>query len=72
MSNKKKVKENALDNKCPGCGAPIHFNPSLSKWKCEYCNSEFTLEEMQKFNNASNIKYNNKEVKDSSIKKESS
>lgn len=61
MGNTKKVQEKALDNKCPGCGAPIHFNPSLDKWKCEYCNSEFTLEEMQKYNNASNVK-NNDEI----------
>lgn len=61
MENAKKVMEMALDNKCPGCGAPIHFNPSLDKWKCEYCNSEFTLEEMQKYKNASNVK-NNDEI----------
>lgn len=54
----KTKKEKALDNKCPGCGAPIHFNPTVGKWKCEYCNSEFTLEEMQKHNNASTIANN--------------
>lgn len=54
MSNTKQVTEKALDNKCPGCRAPIKFNPTVGKWKCEYCNSEFTLEEMQKYNNASN------------------
>ncbi len=53
MTKTKQVKEKALDNKCPSCGAPIHFNPTCSKWKCEYCDSEFSLEEMQKHNNAS-------------------
>ena len=47
-----------LDNKCPSCGAAIFFNPTLGKWKCRYCDSEFTLEEMQKYNNASNADYN--------------
>ena len=56
--NVKKINEKAIDNKCPGCGAPIHFNPSLNKWKCEYCSSEFSLEEMQKHNNASSIQNN--------------
>lgn len=50
--------EKALDNKCPSCSAPIFFNPTLGKWKCEYCDSEFTLDEMQKYNNASNIENN--------------
>ena len=37
----------ALDNKCPACGAPISFNPTNQMWDCEYCASKFTLEEMQ-------------------------
>lgn len=71
MSTKKNTKvpkaDKALDNKCPSCGAPIHFNPTAGKWKCDYCNSEFDLEEMQKYNNAStevnNTSENNEEVK---------
>ena len=51
----------ALDNKCPACGAPILYKPNLKKWKCDYCKSEFTLEEMKKYNNASNEKNNLKE-----------
>ena len=38
----------ALDNKCPACGAPILYKPNLKKWKCDYCKSEFTLEEIKK------------------------
>ncbi len=53
-------KEGAINNKCPACSAPIMFNPKLNKWKCEYCSSEFTLEEMQKYNNASSEKVNEK------------
>lgn len=64
MSDMKKVKKTALDNKCPGCSAPIHFNPTAGNWKCDYCNSEFTLEEMQKYNNASSEENNVPEKKE--------
>lgn len=53
MSENKKIKEKAIDNQCPGCGAPIKFDPKIGKWKCEYCGSEFALEDMQNHNNAS-------------------
>ncbi len=53
-----KDKEKAINNKCPACSAPIAFNPTLNKWKCEYCLSEFTLEDMQKYNNASSKEAN--------------
>lgn len=58
----------ALDNKCPACSASITYKPQLQKWKCDYCKSEFTLEEMKKYNNASNDKYNKKEETNSSTK----
>lgn len=64
---KKHVSELALDNKCPSCGAPISFHPKLNKWKCVYCNSEFTLSEMQKHNNASNLKYNKDKEEDKTV-----
>lgn len=60
-TNVKKVtpkKEKALDHKCPGCKAPIYYVPKLGKWKCEYCSGEYTLKELQKFNNASSIEHN--------------
>ena len=53
----------ALDNKCPSCGAKITFNPKIQKWDCEYCGSKFSLEEMQKHNNASSEKANKSEPK---------
>jgi len=43
-----KKKEKAIDHKCPGCGAPIFFIPKLGKWKCEYCNGEYNLEDFNK------------------------
>ncbi len=33
--------------KCPSCGASILYDPSLDKGKCDYCGSEFTLEELE-------------------------
>lgn len=36
-----------LDNKCPGCGAAIFFKPSLGKFKCDYCDSEYTAEQLK-------------------------
>lgn len=53
-----KKKEKALDHTCPGCRAPIFFVPSLTKWKCEYCDGTYTLEELQKYNNASSAAHN--------------
>ncbi len=56
--------EQSLENRCPACKASISFNPKLGKWKCDYCGSEFTLEEMQKENdNASTKEKNVKETK---------
>ena len=55
------MRKRALDNKCPSCGAPIKFNAETQNFKCEYCFSEYTLEEMQKYNNASSEEANKNE-----------
>lgn len=39
---------NVIDNQCPNCGARIHFNPKLGKFKCDYCDSVLTEEELNK------------------------
>ena len=58
---KKEKEEQTLENRCPACKASISFNPTLGKWKCEYCGSEFSLEEMQQSeDNASTEKNNSK------------
>ncbi len=36
--------------KCPSCGAEIAFAPQLQHLKCEYCLSEFTVQELEEFN----------------------
>ncbi|MDO5003652.1 MAG: hypothetical protein Q4E39_05460 [bacterium] len=58
-----------LDNKCPACGAKIEFNPKNQKWDCSYCGSKFSIEEMQKYDNASSKENNKIEVKLNSEKK---
>lgn len=58
-----KTNEKVLDHKCPACAAPIHFNPKLGLWKCDYCSSEFNLEQLKKHNNASSDKNNKKKNK---------
>ena len=52
-----------LDNKCPSCGAPIHFKPELGKFKCDYCDSEFTAEQLKDMD-----KLKEEEVKEKSKK----
>ncbi len=60
---KKEVDETSLDTRCPACSATIAFNPKEQKWKCEYCGSSFTMEEMQKHKNSSNKRNNQKKAK---------
>lgn len=36
--------------KCPSCGAGIHFKPALQKFKCDFCLSEYTEEEIERIN----------------------
>lgn len=47
-----------IDNKCLACNAPIKFDPSTGKFKCEYCKSEFTAEQLK---NMDDQKLNTKE-----------
>ena len=61
MANKK---GQTLGTKCPACGASIDFDPKASKWKCKYCFSEFTLEEMEKVTSGSASQENNKDEKE--------
>ena len=60
----------ALDHKCPSCGAAIKFSPKEQKWVCEYCASKFTLAEMKKHKNASSDSLNQKSKEKKSDKVE--
>ena len=53
------MKEKALDNKCPNCLGLITFDIKKQLWHCEYCDSEFKLEELNKRSlNASSLENN--------------
>lgn len=56
----KKKEEQALENKCPSCTASIKFNPKVGKFKCDYCGSEYTLEELKKYSNNASTDEKNK------------
>lgn len=60
-AEKKEVKGKTLGTICPACNASIKFNAKVNKWKCDYCGSEFTLEEMEKVTKSSASKENNSE-----------
>jgi len=45
-------KEKVVDSICPNCGSKLDYNAKLKKWKCKYCDGEFTLEELKEKNNA--------------------
>lgn len=36
-----------LNYRCLHCGGELAFSPASQKWKCDYCESEFALEELQ-------------------------
>lgn len=40
----------AISYKCPNCGGDLQFEPETQQYKCEYCISSFTQEEMKKVN----------------------
>ena len=54
----------ALDSKCPSCGAQIIWDPSIEKFKCEYCGSLFSADEFLKLqeNEEENSKRGNEEL----------
>jgi len=37
-----------MSYKCPNCGGGLQFDPPSGKFKCEFCLSEFTEEEMKR------------------------
>lgn len=36
-----------MNYRCLHCGADLAWNPRVQTWKCEYCDSEFSLEELK-------------------------
>lgn len=58
VKEKKNIKSEVLDHKCPNCGAKLIYDPKKNKWLCKYCDSTFELEELEKNKNASNKEKN--------------
>lgn len=54
------MKEKVLDNKCPHCYASISFDIEKQLWHCEYCDSDVTLEELNKREKNASSVLNNK------------
>lgn len=48
-----------IDHKCPNCAATLNYNPSEHNWKCEFCRSVFSKDELLEYTS------NNKLSKDS-------
>ena len=46
----------AVSYKCPNCGGELTFDPQTQKYKCEYCFSYFTEEELEYLNRITWIK----------------
>ena len=40
----------AVSYKCPNCGGDLQFDPGTQKFKCEYCFSVFSREEVEAAN----------------------
>ena len=59
----------AVTYKCPNCGAEIKFNPEVQKGKCDFCLSEFTIDEIERLNTLDN-EHINKENLDYTYNKE--
>lgn len=45
-----------VEYKCPCCGGAIEFNSNSQKMKCPYCDTEFEIEALKDFNEASQSK----------------
>ncbi len=40
----------AISFKCPNCGGDLRFDPATQKYKCAYCFSDFSQEELERAN----------------------
>lgn len=41
--------DTSVSYKCPSCGGPLEYKPGLPKIKCEYCDTEFSAEQLADF-----------------------
>ena len=45
---------NTLDHKCPKCDAVLKYKPKSQSWKCEYCRSEFNIDDLVEYEKRTN------------------
>ena len=45
---------NVQEYKCPCCGGAIHFDSTIQKMKCPFCDTEFEMEALQGYDEALN------------------
>ena len=41
------INNNTIEYKCPNCGGKVEFNSSLQQMQCPYCDSVFTIDEIE-------------------------
>ena len=52
----------AVSYKCPNCGGDLQFDPGTQKFKCEYCSSVFSREEVEAANPEKEGEYGSEET----------
>ena len=57
---------NIQEYKCPCCGGAIHFDSTIQKMKCPYCDTEFEMEALQGYDEALNQEKSDEMVWDTS------
>ena len=61
---------NIQEYKCPCCGGAIHFDSTIQKMKCPYCDTEFEMEALQGYDEALNQEQSDEMVWDTSAGEE--
>ena len=50
------------DHKCKACKAVLKFNPTKQKWVCEYCGTQYSLEDLEQNKKEKNVSNSAKSV----------
>ena len=61
---------NIQEYKCPCCGGAIHFDSTIQKMKCPYCDTEFEMEALRGYDEALNQEQSDEMVWDTSAGEE--
>lgn len=44
---RREMADQITNYKCPACGGPLHFAATSGRMECEYCNSDYSVEEIE-------------------------